>query len=229
MRISIFAWIIIFIVGALVGDRYGTPKWASNVADRGFVAIEGWFGKLDEPIPAAEEADAGEDDDTDEPPAESDPASSNDDDDQKLRINAAGLQIIKESEGLRLEAYNLNGQWLIGYGHARTAQAGMTITEAQAEELLREDIASTESAVRWMVEVPVNANQFSALVSLAYNLGAGGFSKTSVLEKLNDGEYQNAAEAFLSHDRARINGELQSIPHLTERRQKEHDLFLQEV
>ncbi|MAW80325.1 MAG: muraminidase [Parvularcula sp.] len=143
-----------------------------------------------------------------------------------MRINDAGLQIIKDSEGLRLEAYEAGGEWLIGYGHRRTAQAGMTITEQEAEQLLREDVRASEDTVRRLVTVPVNENQFSAMVSLAYNLGESGFSRTTVLERINAGDYDGAADGFLIHNRVRVNGELQSVPYLTERRQKERDLFL---
>ncbi|MEL7028189.1 MAG: lysozyme, partial [Pseudomonadota bacterium] len=146
-----------------------------------------------------------------------------------LRMNRAGLEIIKESEGLRLEAYQLGGQWLIGYGHAATAEPGMIISEAKAEELLRSDLRATEDGLKRILTVPVNENEFSAMVSLAYNLGIGGFQKTVVFERINRGDRQGAADGFLRHDRARIGGELKSVPHLTERRQKERELFLKPV
>ncbi len=223
-------WLLLLAAGALVGDRYGLPAFATSATDRGFEVIEGWVGGLS----ARDGSDDGEVANNEAEPttAETDAAASPSTDsaaNQNLRINAAGLQIIKDSEGLRLDAYNLGGQWLIGYGHARTARAGMTITEAEAERLLREDTEASEEAVRSMVTVGVNVNQFSAMVSLAYNLGAGGFSRTSVLDRINRGDYRGAADAFRNHDRARINGELQSIPHLTERREKERALFLRPV
>ncbi|MEM1104482.1 MAG: lysozyme [Pseudomonadota bacterium] len=146
-----------------------------------------------------------------------------------LRINAAGLTIIKESEALRLEAYQLAGQWLIGYGHAATAEPGMVISEAKAEELLRQDLRTTEEGVKRVVTVALNENEFSALVSLAYNLGIGGFQKTVVFERINQGDRMGAADGFLMHDRARIGGELKSLPHLTKRREKERALFLKPV
>ena len=146
-----------------------------------------------------------------------------------LRTNAAGLRIIKESEGLRLEAYQLAGQWLIGYGHTATAEPGMVISEARAEELLRGDLRATEKGLKRVLTVPVNENEFSAMASLAYNLGIGGFQKTVVFQRINKGDRKGAADGFLQHDRARIKGELKSIPHLTERREKERALFLKPV
>lgn len=233
MRFQLLVWVIIFLLGALVGERYGLPGWASAIGDRGFSAVESWFGRLDEPIPDADESeDAREENIAAAEPAPAEPGSppvSDDfghDDNAGLRMNEAGLAIIKESEGLRLEAYNLRGQWLIGYGHARTAKSGMTITEAEAEQLLREDVTDSENAVRKMVLVSINENQFAAMVSLAYNMGSGGFSNTTVLSEVNEGNYQGAADAFRKYNRGRIYGTLQVIPHLTGRREKERALFL---
>jgi len=237
MRSHLIFWLILFGLGALVGDRYGLPSLLTNFTDKAFERAEGMIGGC-----GASSPDASADDDEDEPAASSeDPAASNEEpapavaaapapassdlghpDNANLRINDAGLQIIKESEGLRLEAYNLGGQWLIGYGHSGTARAGMTITEAEAEQLLRQDVRDAEDGVRARVLVPVNQNQFSAMVSLAYNLGVGGFGGSSVLEALNDGDYNEAADNFMNHNRAG------GVPneHLTHRREKERTLFL---
>lgn len=235
MRLRLIVWLVIFSIGLLAGDRYGLPEWARAIGDRGFGAADRWIGKLGQPIPQTEvdekETDAGEPADTEDEAsanagAASTPVQSSGDvghpANANLRMNDSGLNIIKESEGLRLEAYNLGGQWLIGYGHSRTAEAGMTITEAQAVQLLREDVRDSEDAVRRMVLVPVNENQFSAMVSLAYNMGSGGFSRSTVLEALNEGDYEQAADNFRNHNRG--GGEV--IPHLTERREKERALFL---
>lgn len=200
MRSLILGVILGFLAGAVLIDRFWAPDLLRNAGS----AILGSGG---EPAPASA-------------PEESAALNPN------LTINEAGLDIIKESEGLRLTAYWTGGQWLIGYGHSRTAKEGMTITEAEADALLREDVADAESAVRNLVKVPVNRNQFSAMVSLAYNLGGGGFSRSQVVERINAGDYAGAADAFLLHDRARVEGELRSIPHLTERRKKERALFL---
>jgi len=139
-----------------------------------------------------------------------------------LRINDAGLQIIKESEGLRLEAYVAGGRWYIGYGHACTDCAGKTISETQADAYLRDDVKGAEDVVKKLIAVPVNANEFSAMVSLAYNLGGGNFAKSAVVSELNAGDRKGAADAFLNHNRA--GGVVNE--HLTERREKERALFL---
>lgn len=224
MRIRLLVWLIVFALGLIIGDRYGLPGWARTLADRGFAGIESLFDRVSEPVPeAADDSPAASDEaEPQSPPPPPASGETGNAANAGLRMNDAGLAIIKESEGLRLEAYNLGGQWLIGYGHSRTAEPGMTITEAQAEQLLREDVRASEDAVRKMVLVPVNENQFSAMVSLAYNMGSGGFSRSTVLAAINEGDYSGAADAFRNHNR----GGGQVIAHLTERREKERALFL---
>ncbi len=143
-----------------------------------------------------------------------------------LAVNDKGLLIIKRSEGLRLDAYYLAGQWLIGYGHAGTAEKGMTITEAEAERLLLADVRDAEDAVRNLVAVPLNENEFSALVSLAYNMGRGGFAETEVLRRLNSGDKYGAAQAFRYLVSADIRGERVVLQALQRRRMAERGLFL---
>lgn len=143
-----------------------------------------------------------------------------------LVINEQGLDVIRRSEGLRLDAYYLAGQWLIGYGHAGTAKVGMTITEDDANRLLISDVRAAEEAVRRLVSVRINENEFSALVSLAYNLGPAAFSKTLVLRRLNEGDRAGAADAFRYLVAASINGERVVLDALKRRRAAERVLFL---
>lgn len=142
------------------------------------------------------------------------------------RINAAGLRIIEESEGLRLEAYRLAGQWLIGYGHAGSAGPGMTITREEARALLFADLRRTEDALDRVLTMPLNENEYSALVSLAFNLGVSRFQETLVYQRLAAGDRQGAADAFLYLDSARIDGEMRELAALKARREKERALFL---
>lgn len=98
------------------------------------------------------------------------------------RIGQAGLAIIKQYEGCRLAAYRCAaGVWTIGYGHTAGIHSGMTITQAQADAYLRQDIAKFEGYVNNPAYVPItanfNQNQFDALVSFAFNLGAGNLRK----------------------------------------------------
>lgn len=138
-------------------------------------------------------------------------------------LNNAGLRLIKEFEGCKLEAYqDIVGIWTIGYGHTRTARAGMKITKEQAEELLLEDLKSCEATIYREVKVRLTRNQFSALVSFIFNLGSGAFQKSTLLKKLNTTDYSGAATEFLRWNKA--GG--QEVPGLTRRRQAERELFL---
>jgi len=141
------------------------------------------------------------------------------------RTNDAAIVIIKASEGLRLDAYQSGSQWLIGYGHAAGVTPGMRITKAKAEQFLRDDLRDCEMSVAKIITVPVSENEFGALVSLCYNLGAGKFATTTVVAALNKGDYIGAADAFLNHARVTVNGIKRQNPHLLERRKKERDLF----
>ncbi|MDT4867069.1 Phage lysozyme [compost metagenome] len=98
------------------------------------------------------------------------------------RINAAGLSLVKQWEGLRTRAYrDVAGVWTIGYGQtsaagAPTVKPDMAITEAQAEDILRADLATFEEQVSRLVKVPLTDNQFAVLVSFDFNTGRLGKS-----------------------------------------------------
>lgn len=98
------------------------------------------------------------------------------------KIGQAGLALIKQYEGCRLVAYRCAaGVWTIGYGHTAGVHSGMTITQAQADAYLQQDVAKFEGYVNNPAYVPIteqlNQNQFDALVSFAFNLGAGNLRK----------------------------------------------------
>ena len=134
------------------------------------------------------------------------------------------IDIIKEHEGLRLEAYlpTPNDVWTIGYGHTHTTKQGMKITAGQAESLLRKDITWVEKAVNKLVVVPLTQNQFDALASFVFNVGEGAFSSSTLLRLLNAGDYEGAANQLLRWNKQKgrvLNG-------LTKRREEERKLFL---
>lgn len=104
---------------------------------------------------------------------------------------------VKKWEGLRLKAYqDVVGVWTIGYGHTKTAKPGMVITEKEAEKLLRDDLAWAERAVFNGVKVAITQPMFDAMVSLCFNIGAGAFGRSTLLRKLNAGDYEGAAQQF---------------------------------
>ena len=139
------------------------------------------------------------------------------------QLSAQGLALIKRHEGLRLSVYmDAAGKPTIGYGHL--IKPGETfppaITEAEAERILLRDTQIAQNAVRNNVKVPINQNQFDALVSLVFNIGAGAFEKSTLLRLLNQGFYNAAAEQFLAWKRAGSHPDI-----LLPRRRKEKELF----
>lgn len=118
-----------------------------------------------------------------------------------MAISYAGLAHLKTVEGYRATVYNdIAGYPTIGYGHKLTAAeklAGLSqVTEAEAARQLASDVASAEAGVNRLVSVPLTQGQFDALVSFAYNVGVGAFSRSTMLKKLNAGDYAGAALQF---------------------------------
>lgn len=110
------------------------------------------------------------------------------------KVNRATLEHIKASEGVRLKAYpdpgSRNGDpWTIGYGSTRGVKKGDVITAEEAERRLAVDLGDAEAAVEKAVKVPLNDNQFGALVSFVFNVGAGAFRESTLLRLLNTGQY----------------------------------------
>jgi len=148
-----------------------------------------------------------------------------------MQTNDAGVALIKKFEGLRLDAYADPAHgWAvptIGYGHTAAAGAptvtrGMKITEAEAEAILRRDLGQYERAVTEAVTVPLTGNQFGALVGFTFNLGAGDLRGSTLLRKLNAGDYSGAADEFARWNKA--GGKV--LAGLTRRRAAERELFL---
>lgn len=154
-----------------------------------------------------------------------------------MNISDRGLDLIKEFEGyLRPTkdggciAYRCPaGVWTLGWGCTKGIRPGMTWTRQQATEALRRELAECEAAVTRLATVPINQNHFDALVSFAYNCGIGALSKSTVLRKLNRGDYDGAADALMMWDRATVNGKRVPLRGLTRRRAAEKALFLTPV
>ncbi|VEH67254.1 lysozyme [Rodentibacter pneumotropicus] len=146
----------------------------------------------------------------------------------EMTISLQGIQALKGHEALRLEAYDDGtGVWTIGYGHTGKVNGvpvgpGMTITEEQAEALLKERLVEFENAVHSSVKVPLTQNQYDALVSLAYNIGARNFKTSTLVKKLNKGDIEGAAEQFGVWRKA--GGKV--MQGLINRRNKEREMFL---
>ncbi|MGB0844468.1 MAG: lysozyme [Alphaproteobacteria bacterium] len=143
-------------------------------------------------------------------------------------ISAKGLALVKEFEGLYLDAYlDPVGIWTIGYGNTGPeAYQGNKISRRRADELLAQDMFEFEQAVLSLVRVPLNPNQFDALVSFAFNVGEYGLQKSTLLRLLNSGNYAGAAKEFHRWNKGTIGGEKVVLRGLTRRRAAEANLFL---
>jgi lysozyme len=145
-----------------------------------------------------------------------------------MHLTEEGLNLIKKHEGWRAKAYkDPVGVWTIGYGHTSRAgapkvKAGMQITEEYGEEILKNDIKTFENIIKSLVFVPLNPNQYSALVSFTYNVGGGNLKRSTLLRLLNAKRYKEAADQFPRWNKA--GGK--TLRGLTRRRLIERGLFL---
>ena len=149
-----------------------------------------------------------------------------------MKISEKGLAMIESFEGCLLKASNkLDGVWTIGYGqtgryYGKKVRKGMTTTKALAHAWLRDhSIKTYEDAVSAAVKVPLNQNQFDALVSFTYNVGIGALKQSTALRLLNQGDYTGAADALTMW--TKCNGKV--LAGLVRRRKEERALFLTPV
>lgn len=150
-----------------------------------------------------------------------------------MRTSSAGLELIKEFEGCLKPVGDGTykpyvcpaGVLTIGWGHTnhhgRKFNEATRWTRAQCDAALAEDLRGFEQAVERLVKVQLNQNQFDALVSFAYNCGEGNLGKSTLLRKLNRGDYEGAAEQFAVWNK----GAGQVLRGLVRRRAAEAKLF----
>lgn len=114
-----------------------------------------------------------------------------------MKLSPAGAEILILREGLRLKAYrDTKGILTIGVGHTGPEVVeGLVITKEKAHELFQKDVAWAEDAVN-LVKVPLTQNQFDALVSFVFNIGAGAWKRSTMLKMLNAGDYAGATKQF---------------------------------
>ncbi len=117
---------------------------------------------------------------------------------QRFTYSDAGLSLTKAFEGLRLQAYqDAAGVWTIGYGHTgHDVHPGRSVTEGEAETLLRADLNTAVGCVNRAVEVALQQHQFDALVDFCFNAGAGNLLRSSLLGKVNLQDFEGAAAQF---------------------------------
>lgn len=144
-------------------------------------------------------------------------------------VSATGLNFLMSAEGVRTTAYQDEaGVWTICYGHTKGVYKGMVSTKAQCEALLKADLQFAEYAVNSLVTVPLTQNQFDALVSFVYNVGATKFRTSTLLVKLNKGDYAGAAAQIPRWSMLRDvkTNQLRQSNGLLKRRLAEQALFL---
>ena len=142
-----------------------------------------------------------------------------------MNLSDRGLALIKEFESLRLDAYQDSvGVWTVGWGHTgKDVTKDTTISEATAELLIREDVSHAERCVsRFTAGLsPLTQGQFDALVSFAFNVGCDALHRSTLLNKLLDGDRDGAADEFQKWNKA--GGK--TLAGLTRRRAAEAELF----
>lgn len=140
-----------------------------------------------------------------------------------MNFSDNGLEVIKRFEGFSPLPYRDAQGFSIGYGHFIKPGENLTaVTEAQARILLKQDAAIAAAAVKNSVKVPLTQNQFDALVSLTYNIGITAFRNSTLLKKLNAGDYSGAAAQFARWNQSQ--GEVLAV--LSRRRADEQQIFM---
>ncbi|OCS48882.1 hypothetical protein BEK67_19675 [Ralstonia pickettii] len=130
-----------------------------------------------------------------------------------MHLSDAGLQALAQREGFSATPYWDHKGYSIGYGHLIKAGENLTnVTRDQAAQLLASDVAWAEQAVANNVTAPLSQNQFDALVSFAFNVGAPAFAKSTLVSLLNAGDYSAAGEQLPRWNKASgvVNGALVS-------------------
>jgi lysozyme len=141
-----------------------------------------------------------------------------------MQISDAGIELVKRYEGFRPQVYNdIAGHPTIGYGHELKPGESFPngITEAEAEVLLRQDLAIAEAAVNQLVTVALTQSQFDALVDFVYNEGAGHFESSTLLAELNQGQYADVPTEL----RKWVYAGGKVVPGLVARRNEEAELW----
>lgn len=146
----------------------------------------------------------------------------------EMLLSNLGIDLICDFEGKRLVAYDDGvGIWTIGFGttvypNGIRVKKGDTCTEAQAKAYMSHNLKKFEQAVNSSVTIPLNQNQFDALVSLAYNIGTNAFKNSTLVKKLNAGDIRGAADQF----DVWVNAGGKRMQGLVNRRAKEKEVFL---
>ena len=156
-------------------------------------------------------------------------------------LSPEGMAALRQWEGLVLHAYDdadppaarrriqpgdpVRGTLTIGYGHTRTAKPGMEIDRDEAARLLAEDTADARAAVSRLVKVPLTDGQYATLVSFVFNVGVGAFTSSTLLRRLNAGEYDAVPGELARWIHQTIDGRKRVVDGLVNRRAAEAGLW----
>ena len=113
------------------------------------------------------------------------------------RESQRATDLLKRFEGFSAKPYKDNTQWSIGYGTRHDGDQSVRVTKDEAAELMQPHIAAALDTIAKFVKVPLTSNQTVALVSFIYNIGVPRFKTSTMLRKLNRGDYKGAADAML--------------------------------
>ena len=144
-----------------------------------------------------------------------------------MKMSRNGLDLLKDFEGLKLRAYlDPVGIWTVGYGHTSAAgppavTPGLVITQGEADEILKRDMAQYEDGVRKYVKAALTQGQFDALVDFAYNAGVGALDKSTLLKRVNAGKFDEVPAEFMKWTK----GGGRELPGLVRRRRAETKLW----
>jgi len=139
-----------------------------------------------------------------------------------MKISQEGLSLIKKFEGCELEAYKCAaGVWTYGWGSTKGVKEGDTITQEEADKLLIVEMSEYEGYVNDLVKVDLKQNEFDALVSWVYNLGPNNLSSSTLLQRLNNKDWDDVPNQIKRWNKA--GGEVKQG--LVRRREAEALLF----
>ncbi len=139
-----------------------------------------------------------------------------------MTISKSGISLIKQFEGFRAKAYRCSaGVLTIGYGHTLDVNVNDTVTEERATQFLEMDLRHAQDTVEVLVTQNLSQAQYDALVSFVFNVGSGNFRKSTMLKKINQGDFAGASGEFMRWTKAKG----KELPGLVKRRAAEKKLF----
>tara|TARA_R100001594_G_scaffold51860_2_gene85341 strand:- start:898 stop:1353 length:456 start_codon:yes stop_codon:yes gene_type:complete len=143
-----------------------------------------------------------------------------------MKTSQEGVALIKKFEGCKLESYLCAASvWTIGFGSTKGVTEGMSISQERADMLLLEDLEEFEESVNNLIKVDLEQNQFDSIIAWTFNLGASNLSASTLLQKINNKEWDEVPEQIKRWNKATVNGEKQVLEGLVRRREAEALLF----